>query len=107
MAHQEPDRTLTAPYGHPELLCKYPWREKGSNAETNCEPCATASLRGWLRELRQWTDQHTQCCVNPQGQVVSEILGDASIVITADINGHVSPDVSREALATLSASLLA
>jgi len=40
-------------------------------------------------------------------KVVSEILGHASIVITADIYGHVSPDVSREALATLSASLLA
>jgi integrase len=39
-------------------------------------------------------------------KVVSEILGHASIVITADIYGHVSPDVSREALATLSASLL-
>jgi integrase len=40
-------------------------------------------------------------------KVVSEILGHAAIVITADIYGHVSPDVSREALATLSASLLA
>jgi integrase len=40
-------------------------------------------------------------------KVVSEILGHASIVITADIYGHVSPDVSREALATLSKSLLA
>lgn len=40
-------------------------------------------------------------------KVVSEILGHASIAITADIYGHVSPDVSRDALATLSASLLA
>jgi integrase len=38
-------------------------------------------------------------------KVVSEILGHASIVITADTYGHVSPDVSREALSTLSASL--
>lgn len=40
-------------------------------------------------------------------KVVSEILGHASIVITADIYGHISPDVSREALATLSKSVLA
>jgi integrase len=39
-------------------------------------------------------------------KVVSEILGHASIAITGDVYGHVSPDVSREALATLSASLL-
>jgi hypothetical protein len=38
-------------------------------------------------------------------KVVSEILAHASIVITADIYGHVLPDVSREALAALSASL--
>ena len=38
-------------------------------------------------------------------KVVSEILGHASIVITADTYGHVSPDVSRDALATLSTSL--
>jgi site-specific recombinase XerD len=30
-------------------------------------------------------------------QVVSEIFGHASIAITGDVNGHVSPDVSREA----------
>jgi integrase len=40
-------------------------------------------------------------------KVVSEILGHASIVITADIWWHVSPDVSREAMATLSGSLMA
>ena len=40
-------------------------------------------------------------------KVVLEILGHASIAITGDVYGHVSPDVSREALATLSASLLA
>jgi integrase len=40
-------------------------------------------------------------------KVVSEILGHASIAITGDVYGHVSPDVSREALATLSASLQA
>ncbi|MCW2537965.1 MAG: Phage integrase [Modestobacter sp.] len=38
-------------------------------------------------------------------KVVSEILGHSSIVITGDVYGYVSPDVSREALATLSAVL--
>ena len=34
-------------------------------------------------------------------KVVSEILGHSSIAITADVYGHVAPDVSREAVATL------
>jgi integrase len=38
-------------------------------------------------------------------KVVSEVLGHASIGITGDIYGHVSPDVSREALGRLSEAL--
>ena len=38
-------------------------------------------------------------------KVVSEILGHASIAITGDIYGHVSPDVSRDALDGLSVAL--
>jgi integrase len=38
-------------------------------------------------------------------KVVSEILGHSSITITGDVYGHVSPDVSREAVATLGAVL--
>lgn len=38
-------------------------------------------------------------------KVVSEILGHASIAITGDIYGHVSPEVSREAMDTLAAAL--
>jgi integrase len=38
-------------------------------------------------------------------KVVSEVLGHASIGITGDIYGHVSPDVSREALTRLSEAL--
>jgi integrase len=34
-------------------------------------------------------------------KVVSEILGHSSITITGDVYGHVAPDVSREAVATL------
>lgn len=40
-------------------------------------------------------------------KVVSEILGHASIAITGDVYGHVSPDVSREAVAKLSGALIA
>jgi integrase len=38
-------------------------------------------------------------------KVVSEILGHASVAITGDVYGHVSPDVSRDALAGLSVAL--
>jgi integrase len=38
-------------------------------------------------------------------KVVSEVLGHASIGITGDIYGHVSPDVSRDALRRLSEAL--
>jgi integrase len=38
-------------------------------------------------------------------KVDSEVLGHASIGITGDIYGHVSPDVSREALGRLSDAL--
>jgi integrase len=38
-------------------------------------------------------------------KVVSEILGHSSIAITGDVYGHVSPDVSRDAVATLGAAL--
>jgi integrase len=31
-------------------------------------------------------------------KVVSEILGHSSIAITGDVYGHVSPDISREAI---------
>ena len=38
-------------------------------------------------------------------KVVSDILGHASVAITGDIYGHVSPEVSREAVAKLAAGL--
>ena len=38
-------------------------------------------------------------------KVVSEIPGHSSIAITGDVYGHVSPDVSRDAVAILSAAL--
>lgn len=38
-------------------------------------------------------------------KVVSEVLGHSSISVPGDIYGHVSPEVARDALATLSAAL--
>ena len=38
-------------------------------------------------------------------KVVSEIFGHASLAMTGDIYGHVSPDVSRDALTRLSDAL--
>jgi site-specific recombinase XerD len=38
-------------------------------------------------------------------KVVSEVFGHASVAITGDIYGHVSPEVSREALTRLSDAL--
>ena len=38
-------------------------------------------------------------------KVISDILGHSSIAITGDIYGHVSPDVSREAMDLLGDAL--
>jgi integrase len=38
-------------------------------------------------------------------KLVSEVFGHASVAITGDIYGHVSPEVSREALTRLSNAL--
>lgn len=40
-------------------------------------------------------------------KVVSEILGHSGISITADVYGHVSPDVSRSAIEVLATALSA
>jgi integrase len=39
--------------------------------------------------------------------VVSQILGHSGISITADVYGHIAPDVSRSALDVLGAALTA
>lgn len=38
-------------------------------------------------------------------KVVSDVLGHSSVAITGDVYGHVAPDVSAEAMASLSATL--
>jgi len=52
----------------------------------------------------------TLCCLGDvvrwsATQLVSEVFGHASVAITGDIYGHVSPEVSREALIRLSDAL--
>jgi integrase len=69
---------------------------------------ATANRVG-LRSIGLHTLRHSAASVMiTQGvplKVVSEILGHASIAITGDVYGHVSPDVSREAVMQLSGAL--
>jgi len=38
-------------------------------------------------------------------KVVSDVLGHSSVAITGDVYGHVAPDVSADAMASLSAAL--
>jgi integrase len=68
-----------------------------------------AAERAGLRSIGLHTLRHSAASVMiTQGvplKVVSEILGHASIAITGDVYGHVSPDVSREAVAQLSGAL--
>jgi len=45
------------------------------------------------------------CCRLASAQGVCEVFGHASVAITGDVYGHVSPDVSREALTRLSDAL--
>ena len=62
-----------------------------------------------LRDIGLHTLRHSAAAVMLVNgvplKVVSEVLGHASIGITGDIYGHVSPDVSRDALARLSEAL--
>ena len=65
----------------------------------------TASLEGvGLHTLR-----HSAASMMLAGRVslkvVSELLGRSGIAITADVYGHVSPDVSRSAVDVLGATL--
>jgi integrase len=70
-------------------------------------PCSLPTLESDPRPLS--TLRHTAATVMLLNgvplKVVSEILGHSSIAITADIYGHVSPEVSRDALARLSEAL--
>lgn len=69
----------------------------------------TASRRAGLTGVTLHTLRHSAASlmlVNGVSlKVVSGVLGHSSISVTGDIYGHVSPEVARDALATLSTAL--
>jgi integrase len=68
-----------------------------------------AAGRGGLPPVGLHTLRHSAASVMLSNgvplKVVSDMLGHSSIAITGDIYGHVSPDVSRDAVSRLSAAL--
>ena len=95
------------------------WRSTGYVFTTELgEPCDprnalralyAAAARAGLPGVGLHTLRHTAASVllthGVPLKVVSDILGHSSIAITGDVYGHVSPDVSAEAMATLGAVL--
>ncbi len=91
------------------------WRETGRVFTTETgEPCdprnalrafKVAAARAGLTDAGLHTLRHSAASVmlthGVPLKVVSEILGHSSIAITGDVDGHVSPDVSRDAVTTL------
>jgi integrase len=95
------------------------WRETGFVFTTEFgEPCdprnalralRAVATRAGLPRAGLHTLRHSAASVMLNAgvplKVVSEILGHSSIAITGDIYGHVSPDVSREAMDLLGDAL--
>ena len=95
------------------------WRETGFVFTTETgDPCdprnalrafKLAAARAGLPDAGLHTLRHSAAsAILSHGvplKVVSEILGHSSIAITGDVYGHVSPDVSWDAVATLGAVL--
>jgi integrase len=91
------------------------WRETGHVFTTQTgEPCdprnalrafKVAAARAGLPDAGLHTLRHPAASVmlthGVPLKVVSDILGHSSIAITGDVYGHVSPDVSRDAVTTL------
>jgi integrase len=91
------------------------WRETGRVITTETgEPCdphnalrafKVAAARAGLTDAGLHTLRHSATSVmlthGVPLKVVSDILGHSSIAITGDVYGHVSPDVSRDAVTTL------
>jgi integrase len=97
------------------LLAGSAWRETGFVFTTETgEPCdprnalrafKVAAARAGVPDAGLHTLRHSAASVMLTNgvplKVVSEILGHSSIAITGDVYGHVSPDVSRDAVRTL------
>jgi integrase len=95
------------------------WQQTGYVFTTQLgEPCDPSNVlralkvvarRAGLGDIGLHTLRHSAAAVMLVNgvplKVVSEVLGHASIGITGDIYGHVSPEVSREALSRLAAAL--
>ncbi|MGY1731755.1 tyrosine-type recombinase/integrase [Geodermatophilus sp. SYSU D01045] len=92
-------------------------RESPPTQRENGEPCdprdalralEVAATRAGIPHAGLHALRHSAASVMPSHgvplEVVSEILGHASIAITGDVHGHVAPDVSREAMDVLSAA---
>lgn len=112
-------RELRASQAQERLRAGSAWQQTGFVFTTEFgEPCdprnafralRTAAKRAGLPDAGLHTLRHTAASVMLSHgvplKVVSDILGHSSIAITGDVYGHVSPDVSREAIATLGTAL--
>ncbi|MGW8565847.1 tyrosine-type recombinase/integrase [Isoptericola sp. NPDC055881] len=69
----------------------------------------TAAKRSGLEDVGLHTLRHTAASLMLSSgvglKVVSDVLGHASITVTADTYGHLQPDVTKAAMATLDAAL--
>ena len=86
---------------------------RAGRAMRSAQRAGCSQGRGEARELPSTVGLHTlrhsaasvMLSAGVPLKVVSEIFGHASVAITGDVYGHVSPDVSREALTRLSDAL--
>jgi integrase len=112
-------RDIRTAQAQQRLLAGPAWQATGYVFTTEFgEPCDprnalralyVAAAKAGLAGVGLHTLRHTAASVMlTEGvplKVVSDLLGHSSIAITGDVYGHVSPDVSAEAMATLGAAL--
>jgi integrase len=112
-------RDIRTAQAQQRLLAGPAWQATGYVFTTELgEPCDprnalralyVAAAKAGLAGVGLHTLRHTAASVMlTEGvplKVVSDLLGHSSIAITGDVYGHVSPDVSAEAMATLGAAL--
>ena len=112
-------RTVKVAQAEERLRAGSQWTQTGYVFTTETgQPCdprnalralQVAARRAELPGVGLHTLRHSAASVMLSGgvplKVVSEILGHASVAITGDVYGHVSPDVSADALTSLSEAL--